>query len=96
MYLTGRLAAIELSPATSNLWGARVAALRITRALTGLTFAMMLSKNPFRIRLGQKADTSDSLGSLCYGRSIDCFGVQPTGSCLKLTEQSRLRSCPRG
>ena len=34
VYMTGRLALMELGPAAGNLWGARTAARRITRALT--------------------------------------------------------------
>ena len=55
MYLTGRLAAIELGPAAGNLWGARVAALRITHALTGFDLRDDALEEPLsRIRLGQK------------------------------------------
>ncbi len=36
IHVTGRLATIELGPAAGNLWGARQAARRITRAITGI------------------------------------------------------------
>ncbi len=36
LFVTGRLATIELGPAAGNLWGARTAARRICRALTGV------------------------------------------------------------
>ena len=36
LFVTGRLATIELGPAAGNLWGARMAARRIGRAITGL------------------------------------------------------------
>lgn len=35
LFVTGRLATIELGPAAGNLWGARMAARRICRAITG-------------------------------------------------------------
>lgn len=35
LYVTGRLATMELGPAAGNLWGARMASRRITNALTG-------------------------------------------------------------
>ncbi len=55
MYLTGRLAAIELGPAAGNLWGARVAALRITRALTGFDLRNdSLEELRSQILIGQK------------------------------------------
>lgn len=55
MYLTGRLAAIELGPAAGNLWGARVAALRITRAVTGFDLRDDALEEPgSRICRGQK------------------------------------------
>ena len=36
LFVTGRLATIELGPAAGNLWGARMAARRIGRAITGI------------------------------------------------------------
>ena len=36
LFVSGRLAMLELGPAAGNLWGARTAARRIGRALTGL------------------------------------------------------------
>ncbi|MEM9516475.1 MAG: FAD/NAD(P)-binding protein [Actinomycetota bacterium] len=36
IHVTGRLATIEVGPAAGNLWGARAAARRISRALTGI------------------------------------------------------------
>ncbi len=36
VFVTGRLATIELGPAAGNLWGARMAARRIGRAITGI------------------------------------------------------------
>ncbi len=36
VHVMGRLATIELGPAAGNLWGARMAARRITRAVTGI------------------------------------------------------------
>ncbi|MEO1056969.1 MAG: NAD(P)-binding domain-containing protein [Actinomycetota bacterium] len=36
LHVTGRLATIEVGPAAGNLWGARTAARRISRALTGI------------------------------------------------------------
>ena len=36
LHVAGRLATIELGPAAGNLWGARMAARRITQTLTGV------------------------------------------------------------
>lgn len=36
LFVTGRLASIELGPAAGNLWGARMAARRICRTVTGI------------------------------------------------------------
>ena len=41
VHVTGRLAIHTLGPAAGNLWGARQAALRITRAITGIDIEMM-------------------------------------------------------
>jgi hypothetical protein len=36
LFVAGRLAMIELGPAAGNLWGARMAARRISRAIVGV------------------------------------------------------------
>lgn len=43
VHVMGRLATLELGPAAGNLWGARMAARRITRAVTGVDFEAVLA-----------------------------------------------------
>lgn len=55
VHVMGRLATIELGPAAGNLWGARQAARRITRALTGVDLQQLsrqvAHRPPARARL---------------------------------------------
>ena len=46
IYVMGRLATLTLGPAAGNLWGARHAARRITKAITGIDHEMYTSSVP--------------------------------------------------